>query len=64
MIEFKQTDFPVPVRPAIRRCGSFAKSATIGAPPTSLPRKIGIAIFSACAAHSSITSRRRTSWRL
>ena len=35
---FKQTDLPVPVRPAISKCGKLAKSATMGLPATSLPR--------------------------
>ena len=41
MIEFKQTLFPVPVRPAISRWGSPAKSTDSGLPETSgrsLPR--------------------------
>ncbi len=31
------TDLPEPVVPAISRCGMRARSATIGAPPMSLP---------------------------
>ncbi len=42
MIEFRQTLLPVPVRPAISRCGSVARSTTSGLPATSLPRKSGI----------------------
>ena len=45
MIEFRHTLLPVPVRPAISRCGSVVRSTTIGLPATSLPRKIGIRIF-------------------
>ena len=38
MIEFKHTLLPVPVRPAISKCGSVARSTTIGLPATSLPK--------------------------
>jgi len=38
MIELRQTLLPVPVRPAINRCGNAARSTTIGLPATSLPR--------------------------
>ena len=38
MIEFKQTLLPVPVRPAISKCGSVDRSTTIALPDTSLPR--------------------------
>ena len=32
------TDFPEPVVPAIRRCGIFCRSATIGLPAISFPK--------------------------
>ena len=35
---FRHTLFPVPVRPAISRCGIFARSTTSGRPDTSFPR--------------------------
>ena len=38
---FIATDFPEPVVPAIKRCGIFAKLATTGSPPISLPRARG-----------------------
>ena len=63
MIEFKQTLFPVPVRPAMSKCGRLAKSTDNGLPETSFPRNNGIFIFRTCAAPSSITSRMRTTWR-
>ncbi len=37
MTELIDTLFPEPVCPAMRRCGSFARSATIGEPDTSRP---------------------------
>ena len=64
MIEFKQTDLPVPVRPAISKCGMLAMSTTMGLPATSLPRKIGIFIERLFDCVSSITSRRRTICRV
>ena len=63
MIALRQTLLPVPVRPAISKCGILAKSTTIGFPETSLPRKTGIFIFADRVSDSSITSRRRTGWR-
>ena len=45
MIELRHTDLPVPVRPAISRCGSVVRSTTSGLPATSLPRKSGIFIL-------------------
>ena len=39
---FKQTDLPVPVRPAISRWGISARSKTRGWPLTSLPRNSGM----------------------
>ena len=63
MIEFRQTLLPVPVRPAISRCGKVERSTTIGLPDTSLPRKIGIRIAWILPVVSSMTSRMRTSCR-
>ena len=45
IMAFKQTDLPVPVRPAIKRWGISARSKTIGWPLTSLPRKSGMRHF-------------------
>ncbi len=33
------TDLPEPVVPAISKCGMRARSATIGTPPMSLPKR-------------------------
>ena len=60
MIEFRQTLFPVPVRPAIRRCGRVVRSTVDARPETSFPKKIGIFILRQLLLSSSITSRRRT----
>ena len=60
MIEFRHTLLPVPVRPAISRCGNVARSTIMGLPETSLPRKMGMRIFCALPVVSSMTSRRRT----
>ena len=38
MIALMQTLLPLPVAPAISRCGIFARSATTGSPETPLPR--------------------------
>ena len=64
MMALRQTDLPVPVRPAIKRCGSEARSATIGAPTASDPRNKGIFIFLICFSHCSMTPRKRTIWRV
>ena len=60
MIEFKHTDLPVPVRPAINKCGKLARSTVRDFPETSLPRNRGIFCFLICGPLSSITSRIRT----
>ena len=44
--EFRQTLFPVPVRPAINKCGILAMSMTSGRPETSLPKNNGIRMSS------------------
>ena len=36
-----ETDFPLPVAPAINRCGNFVKSAINGLPIESIPNAIG-----------------------
>ncbi len=41
MIVLIQTDFPLPVEPAIKRCGIFVKSATTARPVMSFPRATG-----------------------
>ena len=43
---FRHTLLPVPVRPAISRCGILVRSTISGRPLTSLPRKIGIRMLS------------------
>ena len=42
---FKATLLPVPVAPAIKRCGIFSSSATIGLPTISFPRHRGNSDF-------------------
>ena len=60
IIAFKQTDLPVPVRPAISRWGMSARSKTSGMPLTSLPRKSGIRHSLDCPSTPAITSPSRT----
>ena len=64
MIALRQTLLPVPVRPAINRCGSVDRSTVNGFPETSLPRKMGIRILLTRPSTSSITSRSRTICRV
>ena len=64
MMALRQTLLPVPVLPAINRCGILAKSTTMGVPETSFPRKTGMFIFALWVSDSSITSRKRTTCRV
>ena len=64
IMAFKQTDLPVPVRPAISRWGISARSKYSGCPLTSLPRNRGIRMRLEVARAPWITSSRRTVQRL
>ena len=63
IMAFKQTDLPVPVRPAISRWGISARSKTRGWPLTSLPRKSGMRHFWVLPPTPAITSPSRTTAR-
>ena len=63
IMAFKQTDLPVPVRPAISRCGISARSKTSGWPLTSLPRNSGMRHSLDRSATPAITSPSRTTLR-
>ena len=63
MIAFMQTDLPVPVAPAMSRCGISARSWTSGRPSLSLPRNSGILLLAIFFAEARITSLRRTTAR-
>ena len=63
MIELMQTLLPLPVAPAMRRCGIFARSAATGSPETPLPSAIASfeREFALLKAVLSITLRMATS---
>src|SRR5438105_10924191 len=65
MIELIDTLLPDPVWPAMRRCGSFARSATIGEPDTSRPSAtVSFELASLNIAVSATSFRDRKSTRL
>ena len=61
--EFKHTDLPEPVVPAIKRWGIFARSATFGAPAISRPRHTVSGLFAEVNALDSTRPRMRTMLR-
>ena len=60
MMVLMVTDLPVPVAPAISRCGILARSATTGLPSRSRPSAIGSAARPRPQSADSISSRRVT----
>ena len=63
MTMFMQTDFPVPVAPAMRRCGARARSMQMVRPEMFLPRRRGSCWVQVCHCFSSIMPRMETLWR-
>ena len=58
IIVWIDTDLPVPVAPAISRCGIIARSAAIGRPAISLPSAIVSWLRAAANSSASMISRR------